>query len=129
MNERNPAAAAEYYSTYVGGEVCHVGESDGGALERALEHRVQRRLLLQRLLQLLHLHPRGGGQALLPHGVGPANGDSKGERDSHPAPAATCTRRKSGEAAVAGRRPSSPCPAAAAWSPIRLLLLDNSGDR
>jgi hypothetical protein len=44
--------------------------------------------------------------------MGPANGDSKGEGDSHPAPAATCTRRKI---------------AAAAWSPIRLPLLEKRG--
>jgi hypothetical protein len=43
---------------YVGGEVGHVGEGDGGALERALEHGVQRRLLPQSLLQLLHLRTR-----------------------------------------------------------------------
>jgi hypothetical protein len=48
----------------VGGEVGHVGESERGAVERVLEDGVQRRLLLQRLLQLLHvllqLRPAGG---------------------------------------------------------------------
>lgn len=42
-------------ASYVGGEVGHVGESERGAVERVLEDGVQRRLLLQRLLQLLHL--------------------------------------------------------------------------
>lgn len=40
---------------YVGGEVGHVGERDGGAAQGALEDGVQRRLLLQHLAQPLHL--------------------------------------------------------------------------
>jgi len=44
--------------TYVGGEVGHVGERDGGAAQGALEDGVQRRLLLQRLAQPLHLRGR-----------------------------------------------------------------------
>lgn len=44
---------------YVGGEVGHVGEGDGGVVERVLEDAVQRRLLPQHLLQPLHLQQRG----------------------------------------------------------------------
>lgn len=44
--------------TYVGGEVGHVGEGDGGVVERVVEDGVQRRLLPQHLLQPQHLQER-----------------------------------------------------------------------
>lgn len=78
-------------STYVGGEVGHVGERDGGAVERALEDRVQRRLLVKRPLQVLHillqLQParRGGGAGRRLRGRGEPP-PRLGERQRHGRP-------------------------------------------
>lgn len=53
-----PKAESNRGGAYVGGEVGHVGERDGGAAQGALEHGVQSRLVLQRLAQPLHLQAR-----------------------------------------------------------------------